>query len=556
MEDASRILGIVVVDHASKIVSSIGKGADSRIMAMATDPVWVKEAAQKRIVPILFREESFAAIYTEASWGRVILILAEPPETVLNFMLSVDFAWDIIDHILTDPFDAMVVVGTNERLAFLSPVHEKFFGLKAGAAIDKKVREVIPNSRLQHVLRTGVAEVGQVLNVGGRQRIVSRHPVQRDGKIVGAIGRVMFKGPQQLEEMSLRIKELEKKVAQYELESKEDKFGEQFLDAIIGQSIAIQSVRQQIRKIAPLDVPVLIQGESGTGKELVARALHMLSARRDARLVTVNAAALPANLVESELFGYEAGSFTGADRKGRVGKFELADKGTIFLDEIGDMPIEVQSKLLRVLQDRVVERIGGERSKRVDFRLCSATNHNLEQLVEENRFRLDLFYRISPVCITIPPLSERAEDIPLLLRHFLNEFAEKYGTPIPDIASSVPNFLMERRWPGNIRQLRHEIERAMVFSEGGVLKETDFSQDGIPRPGAERYHETPASRVNVRPVQKSESLKESIDRVEKNIIADALVRYKGNKKKVAENLGISRSYLYKKISEDTEFIFN
>jgi len=267
-------------------------------------------------------------------------------------------------------------------------------------------------------------------------------------------------------------------VSQLERESRqaERTFTGQTFEGMLGASPQIQAVFDYIRKVAGSDAPVLIQGESGTGKELVAQALHMLSPRQDARLVTVNAAALPESLVESELFGYEAGSFTGADRKGRAGKFELADKGTIFLDEIGDMSVEVQSKLLRVLQDHMVERVGGEHPKRVDFRLCSATNRDLEAFVKQGKFRLDLYYRISPVTIVLPSLEERIEDIPLLVTHFVGDLAKHYGRLVPEVDVHVHEYLMQQSWPGNVRQLRHFVERAFIFSEPGRLTVADFER--------------------------------------------------------------------------------
>ncbi|MCQ9615447.1 sigma 54-interacting transcriptional regulator [Paenalcaligenes niemegkensis] len=337
---------------------------------------------------------------------------------------------------------------------------------------------MIENTRLNYVIRTGVAEIGQIQRMRGGERVVSRHPIRHDGKVVGAIGRVMFKGPQQVEALSRRINALEQEIESYRSEARKNRQNESYLDVIVGCSPAIMYLRDQIRKIAPLDIPVLIQGESGTGKELVAQALHMLSARSQERLVTVNAAALPAQLVESELFGYEAGSFTGADQKGRAGKFEQAEKGTLFLDEIGDMPLEVQAKLLRVLQDRIVERVGGGNPKHIDFRLCSATNRNLEEFVEQGKFRLDLFYRISTVVIQMPALADRLEDIPLLLNHFLSQFATQYSRKIPEVDVAVLDHLMERTWPGNVRELRHVIERAFVFCEDDRLRVTDFKSAG------------------------------------------------------------------------------
>src|SRR6266481_1106586 len=545
-EPAPGIKGIVLTNESGQVVTTLGIGANARIQAMVSDPDWIAEAIAKRIVPVLLADQTMVAFVSNIDGGHLVLLSETPSNTVLRFLMNVDFAYDIIDHVLTDPYDAMVVINSDEKLAFISPVQEKFFGLQPGEGIGKNVREVIENTRLSHVVRTGVAEVGQILRIKGGERIVSRHPIRHQGNIVGAIGRIMFKGPQQVEELARRVNALEQKIAIYKMESSQERRGEKFLDAIIGKSLAIQSIRQQIRKVAPLDVPVLIQGESGTGKELVAAALHMLSPRHAARLVTVNAAALPANLVESELFGYEAGSFTGADRKGRPGKFELADKGTIFLDEIGDMPLEVQSKLLRVLQDRCVERVGSDKPKRVDFRLCSATHCDLELFVEQNKFRLDLFYRISPIRIVLPTLEERIEDIPLLLHHFIHEFSIRLGRQVPEIDQDVPEYLMARTWPGNIRQLQHEVERAFVFSDNGRLSVANFTQDSIPKalhplPG----HPKGASSSS----PNGGTLKEAIDGLERDLILDAMARFKGNKKRVASHLGISRSYLYKKLEE-------
>jgi PAS domain S-box-containing protein len=540
------VKGVILLDSSGKPVATLGAGSDARIRSMVRDGEWLKDALEKRIKPILMNDVRYSALVTTVNEGTLVVLSEPASDTVFDFILGVDFAYDILNHILNDPYDAMAIVDHQEKLAFISPVHEKFFGLQSGEAVGKKVRDVIENTRLHHVVRTGIAEVGQVHRMRGADRIVSRHPILRDGKIKGAIGRIMFKGPQQVEALSRKINDLEEEIATYKANAQAvaPSTGQKYLDAIIGQSFAIQAVKDQIRKVAPLDIPVLIQGESGTGKELVAQAIHMLSPRHDARLVTVNAAALPESLVESELFGYEAGSFTGADTKGRAGKFEMADKGTIFLDEIGDMPLEVQSKLLRVLQDRIVERVGGDKPKRVDFRLFSATNRDLEAFIEQDRFRLDLFYRISPVVIVMPTLEERLEDIPLLLNHFASDLAKQYNRPLPEIDMNVHDYLMEQSWPGNVRQLRHMIERALVFADEGRLSVEDFQRGsgyGMRKPIK--------PEPKAAPTQNGVTLKDSLDALENKLINDAIIRFKGNKKKAAEHLGVSRSYLYKKLDE-------
>jgi transcriptional regulator with PAS, ATPase and Fis domain len=244
--------------------------------------------------------------------------------------------------------------------------------------------------------------------------------------------------------------------------------------------------------------------------------------------------------VESELFGYEPGAFTGADRKGRKGKFEQAAGGTIFLDEIGDMPMEVQAKLLRVLQDRIVERIGGDRARQVDFRLVTATNRDLEVLIAENRFRLDLFYRISPIVIVVPPLRERREDIGLLVAHFLHDVAERHARPEPEVTEDAIAYWMEQSWPGNARQLRHEVERAFVFAEDGRITADVISQGTGFRSGSPPRRSVPAAGATI---------KDARERTEFKLVREAMWRLKGNKKRVSEELGISRSYLYKLLGE-------
>jgi len=537
-KDPRYIHGIGLIDTQGKVILHDGVASMPQIRAMLADKLWLEAAAARRITVISFSDTRYVAVVSPMESGWLTVLFGDTADTTLQFLLGVEFAYDIIEHLLNDPFDAMAVIDAEARLAFVSPIHEKFFGLNSGEGVGQKVRKVIENTRLHTVVRTGVAEIGQIQRMNGHERVVSRHPIRRGDKIVGAIGRVMFKGPQQVEALARRINALEREIETYRAKAKESAKGESTLEAIVGQSTAVRRLREQIRKIAPLDIPVLIQGESGTGKELVVQALHMMSPRRNERLVTVNAAALPAQLVESELFGYEAGSFTGADRKGRAGKFEQADKGTIFLDEIGDMPLEVQSKLLRVLQDHMVERVGGDKPRKIDFRLCSATNRNLEDYVEQGRFRLDLFYRISPIIIHMPPLSERVEDIPLLLAHFLSELAEHYAREVPEVDSDVFDYLMEREWPGNVRELRHLTERAFVFCEDNRMQLANFCSV----PGREPARLKPLALTP----EQGQSLRGSLERYERELVAEAMIRFGGNKKRVAEYLGISRSYLYKK----------
>ena len=249
--------------------------------------------------------------------------------------------------------------------------------------------------------------------------------------------------------------------------AREYNFGE-----IIGQSNALSHVFSLVEQVAPMNATVLLLGETGTGKGVVARAIHSLSSRKDRPLITVNCTTLPAALVESELFGREGGAFTGSDAR-QIGRFELADGGTIFLDEIGEMPLELQSKLLRVIQDGEFERLGSPRTIKTDVRIIAATNRNLEEEIKNGRFREDLFYRLNVFPITMPPLRQRKEDIPLLVNHFVAKFNNKIGKRIDTVSKDTLNTLQEYHWPGNVRELESVIERAVITSQGTALQVLD-----------------------------------------------------------------------------------
>lgn len=240
-------------------------------------------------------------------------------------------------------------------------------------------------------------------------------------------------------------------------------------EEIIGESLVLRTMLQAVEIVAPTDTTALLLGETGTGKELVARAIHHLSSRRQRPLVKVNCAALPAGLVESELFGHEKGAFTGALSR-KIGRFEVADGGTIFLDEIGDLPLELQAKLLRVLQEGEFERLGNSRTIKVEVRIIAATNRNLDHAMREGRFRSDLYYRLHVFPIRLPPLRERRQDIPLLARYFATKYSTKLGKPITAIPRSSLETLLAYAWPGNVRELEHVIERAVILSRGTQLE--------------------------------------------------------------------------------------
>ena len=307
-------------------------------------------------------------------------------------------------------------------------------------------------------------------------------------------------------------------------------------EGIIGKSAGMQKILTTARQVASSDIPVLIMGESGTGKELIARAIHYNSRRRKNRLVTLNCAGLSESILEDELFGHVRGAFTGA-QSDREGRFEHADGGTLFMDEIGDMPAVMQAKLLRVLENGEVVRLGSNEPVKVDVRLISATNRKLDEMVSEKQFREDLFFRIKGVTFTLPPLRERREDIPLLMHYFLNEFGEKYHKEVEGISPAAQQLLMSYSWPGNVRQLRTAVENMVVLSPGKILGPESLPAEIQPAAGAEQI----AGMTNLVGI--------SIEEAEKELIRNTLKMVDGNREQAARILRIGERTLYRKIRE-------
>jgi DNA-binding NtrC family response regulator len=320
--------------------------------------------------------------------------------------------------------------------------------------------------------------------------------------------------------------------------------------SLIGDSEAVRRVRGMIEKVADTDATVLVRGESGTGKELVARELHERSAsRRRGTFVAVNCAALPSELIESELFGHEKGAFTGAAAR-RRGKFEQADGGTLFLDEIGDMSANVQAKLLRALEERRIERLGGSESIAVDVRVVSATHRPLEQEIAAGNFRADLFYRLQVVTIEIAPLRERREDIPVLAETFARQAAERYGLPARTLSSSALRRLVEYNWPGNVRELRNTIERAMILAEGGELTAKDLPEEvNAPSSAGKDSPPAVAEEGDALAVPFTADFREDRREFERRYIARCLDESGGNVTRAASILGMHRQSLQHKLRE-------
>jgi len=430
-----------------------------------------------------------------------------------------------------------IVVDADGIVTFYSRSYERFLGIPRAQVLGRHVTEVIENTRMHIVAQTGEREIGWKHKIQGQNMVVQRVPIRDDAaKIIGAVGQVMFRDVAEITELAQKLNLLESKLEHYERELEHLRSSRYTFDHIIGTSAAIEEAKRLALKAADGNSTVLLLGESGVGKELFAHAIHHTSPRRSKAFVRINCSSIPRELMESELFGYEAGAFTGASRKGKPGKFELANQGTMFLDEIGDMPLEMQAKLLRVLQEREVERVGGTKTLAVDFRLIAATNADPEALVKAGRLRRDLFYRLNVVPIRIPPLRERREDLPGLSRHLLTRLQEEQGVRPLALSPEVLGLFQRYDWPGNIRELTNVLERASYTADG---------------PQIEIEH-LPLLLQDVRSGRPSErrgsNLRLAVQEAEREAVLQALRMAKGNKAKAAKLLGIHRTGLYQKLA--------
>lgn len=334
---------------------------------------------------------------------------------------------------------------------------------------------------------------------------------------------------------AMKLRESRQEVADLRIKQKEmakqvnNSFGD-----IIGQGPAIHKIFQTIERVAATDANVLILGENGTGKELIARAIHAHSSRKENVFASVDLGSITETLFESELFGHKKGAFTDA-KEDRAGRFELAHEGTLFLDEIGNLSMPLQAKLLTVLQNRKVSRVGANKATEINIRLICATNMPLYEMVKENRFRQDLLYRINTIEIEIPPLRDRLEDIPLLVNHFLKQYAEKYNKQVSKLSDAAMTRLHKHTWPGNIRELQHAIERAVILSSSPVLQPEDFNLSN------NNTHNKEEAQVNIDQY--------NLEEVEKLLIRKVLKKYNGNITQAASELGLTRSSLYRRLEK-------
>jgi transcriptional regulator with PAS, ATPase and Fis domain len=423
-------------------------------------------------------------------------------------------------------------------IRFINNTYAGYLRVDKKEAIGRPITDFLPFSRASIVIHTGVPEMTSTCRIehddGYTTLIVNRLPVRDDeNNIIGFVSQSIIADTDELKEVSEKIRQLDRKVAFYQRRMQSALSALYSLQNILGQSQAIKQVKDHLVRYARTESPVLILGETGTGKELFASALHRESSRADRPFVCINCAAIPQELFESELFGYLAGAFSGARKEGKVGQIELADTGTLFLDEIGEMPMQIQSKLLRVLEDKKVFRLGATRPNTVDFRLVTATNRDLKTAIRENTFREDLYYRLSPMIVSIPPLRERKQDIPLLLDHFLEKLDRRDVTVSPKAVAAM----LDYSWPGNIRELRNAVIRAVSLCKDRVIEPGDMPP--------EIFASGPYCVVGVAGKPLKPLVRLNRDN-EANAILSALEKNNWNMAQTAKDLGISRATLYQK----------
>lgn len=446
-----------------------------------------------------------------------------------------------LQSVLDIAYDGIITVDERGNVTMASQSMEEFLQLSSREMIGRPITQFVENSGLPKVIETGKPEKNKLHTIKGKTYVVSRMPIINDDKVIGAVGKIVFKDLASIKELAEKLEKAIHEARYYKKLAARNYNGEISFESIITTDTRLMEIKEEARTAAASSLNILITGDSGTGKELFVQSIHRDSGRKG-RLINVNCAAIPESLLESEFFGYAGGAFSGAKQKGKSGKFSMADGGTLFLDEIGDMSLSLQSKLLRVIQDGCFEPVGSNRTIQVDVRLIAATNHDIEQMVEEGTFRADLFFRLIAIHLHLPPLVERPKDIELLVAHFLEKYNSVFGTAISGCSSEVKRIFLKYAWPGNVRELENVVERAINFAKSDIIEVQDlplylrdkaFCRDGQPD----------------RNKQVNSSFHEQRKMLDKEMIQEALKQANNNKAEAARILGISRSWLYHKMAD-------
>ncbi len=447
----------------------------------------------------------------------------------------------LLKTILNNAYEGIIIVDKNGIIQYSNQKHDKLFGLIHEKIIDKPFSILSTYQGFHEVLETGNPVVGDVVKILNREIVVNVMPIKSNNKILGAIGFILFKDVNEVEEILQKVAKLEGQIEHYKKQLG-DFCSRYTIENIIGESEKLKILRVKVLRASRNTFPVLLVGESGTGKELVAHSIHNASGRKNGPFIRVNCGAIPESLLEAELFGYEPGAFTGAIKNGKLGKFELAENGTIFLDEIGDMSIQMQSKLLRVLYEKELDKIGSTKpSIPTNFRLITATNKKLEALLAKGEFRHDLYYRLNVIRIELPSLREYLEDIPLLAHHFLMRLVNEMGIQQNvGMTNEAIELLKHYDYPGNVRELKNLLAQGINICDGKKI--TGEIMNSI-------LHDSIGAKNNSHPINLKEPLKESVSNAEKIAILDALKKSYGNLKQASQLLGIHRTVLYRKIKK-------
>ena len=443
----------------------------------------------------------------------------------------------MLEDALGHAYEGLIITNADGIILKINEAYARFLGLRVEDMVGRHVTEVIENTRMHIVARSGVPEIAQIQEIRGREMVCSRIPIIEEGKVVAVVGKVMFQDVADLFAMTDNFKKLKSELEYYKSELSKRLNAKYSFNHIVGTSKELEWVKELGRRVARSNTTVLLKGESGTGKELFAHAIHIESNRALGPFIKVNCAAIPENLFEAELFGYKEGAFTGARSRGKRGRFAMAHKGTIFLDEISELPLNMQVKLLRVLQEREIEPVGAERPEPVDVRIIAASNRDLETLVRQGLFRHDLYYRLNVVMLEIPPLRSRRDDIPLLIRFHLRQLEKETGIPVEGVTPEVEEAFKSYSWPGNIRELRNVLEQTLYVKGGNTITTQDIPRFLV------RGDEPGQSPDRHR------TLKYILQQVEEETIRRAIQEEKGNRLAAAARLGISKSSLYAKAGQ-------
>ncbi len=436
-----------------------------------------------------------------------------------------------LEHIL-----GLLAIDNEGKVIYMNKQCANYIEVDIEKSLGKDILEVFPPSKMKDMLEGDRSINTDFYFYDGRMSVSTQAKIKKNGEVVGVIEYDIIQEIESLDQLFDKYAiSMRDEMKYYKEQFRKLRRTKYNIDSIIGSSKKISDLKNQIKLAAASNSTVIITGETGTGKELVAHAIHNLSNRAFGSFIKINAAGIPESLAESEFFGYEEGSFTGAKKGGKKGKFELANDGTLFIDEINQMPLSLQSKILRALQEHEIDKVGGEESVKINARIIAATNEDLSALVEQTKFREDLFYRLNVLPIVVPPLRERLEDLPELIQEKVNSLNQEMGKSVSKVAPEIYDMVANHDWPGNVRELFNIVEKAMNYVDGNTLKLEHFG-----------FHYDKKYDIDLMKDGRNIIEQAKAD-AERQVIEEVLKIQKGNKTKSAEYLGIARPLLYQKM---------